>query len=184
MSAFRSRQGNAAPFIDLLPPERSTGAKTSFAVRRAADIVDAEFEVVARNTRRTAHPVFNDNHRGTESVRTATSKAVKPAGTPGLGRFESLLQSASPSAFAILVTVLCAPVFLAFAMFSPQADAIAPPSPVLAVSTGTALKEAKGMKILSVHTSAGNRSEAPSAVPTRSVDIISGGQRHTIDKTP
>lgn len=179
MNAFRSN--GAASRMDFLPPERPARYAAKTAAPRAADIVDAEFETVSSQSRRNIYPVFNDNRRR------AAVPASKPAGQSRLAAvfvwlldgFERLLQTASPKAFAILVTCLCAPVFLLFAGLSDNKPAIASPPALSIGGITTSLNDDDGMKILSVYGAVKNHSDAPKAVPEILVDVIAGGHRRT-----
>lgn len=183
MTAFRSQASHGAAGIDLLPPERgSRGSVRS--TRRAADIVDVEFETLSPQHRRSVHPVFNDNNRSASvSAKQAGGAKQAEGGRKGFGRLlhglEGLLQRASPRVFALLVTCLCAPVFAAFASLSDDRQSV-PASPALSFSgVTTMLGDANGMKVVSVYGAVENRSNAPRVVPTIQVDIIAGGQTRT-----
>ena len=177
MNAFRSN--GAASRMDLLPPERRERTVPAGAMPRRADIVDAEFEIVPPHSRRNVYPVFNDNR-----VRMVVSPAQPPrhvasAFGRAVNHFERLLQTASPKAFAVLVTCLCAPVFLLFASLSKDQPAIAS-VPALSINdVTTSLNDANGMKVLSVYGSVKNHSDAPKVVPAILVDVIANGHRRT-----
>jgi hypothetical protein len=177
MNAFRPN--GTASRMDFLPPEKRARAAAKTTAPRVTDIVDAEFETVSSKSRRHVYPVFNDNR-----VRAATAPVQKPrriASTFGwaVNHFERLLQTASPKAFAILVTCLCAPVFALFASLPQYQPAVAS-VPALSISdVTTSLNDANGMKILSVYGAVENHSNAPKAVPAIVVDVIANGYRRT-----
>ncbi len=177
MNAFRSNGTSSR--MDFLPPERRERAASTGGMPHRADIVDAEFETVAANGRRTVYPVFNDNRMRTAvSPAQATGRVVSVFGW-AVNHFERLLQTASPKAFAVLVTCLCAPVFLLFASLPQYQPAVAA---VPALSIGdvkTSLNDANGMKILSVYGAVKNQSDAPKMVPALLVDVIANGHRRT-----
>jgi hypothetical protein len=182
MNAFRSN--GAAHRMDLLPPDRPVRAVRNGAVPRPADIVDAEFEIVPAHSRRNAYPVFNDNLRRatTSTPRPDPNFRIASVFPWALNHLERLLQTASPKAFAVLVTCLCAPVFLLFAGLSQYQPAVAS-SPALSINdVTTSLNDANGMKILSVYGAVKNHSDAPKAVPTILVDVIANGHRRTASR--
>lgn len=181
MNAFRSNRGNTAR-MDLLPPDRPRRSARTPGASRTTDIIDADFETVAANSRRNVYPVFNDNH-----CRAAPRQQTRAAGQSraalvllwAVNHLERLLQSASPKAFAVLVTCLCAPVFLLFAGLSHHQPAV----PGLAIGGVTAaLSDANGMKVVSVYGAVENLSDAPKAVPMIKVDVIAGGQKRTASR--
>ncbi|WP_438751994.1 hypothetical protein [Pararhizobium sp. O133] len=178
-----SRSSGAARQMDFLPPERPARSAPAASRTRAVEIIDAEFETVAVNTRRGPYPVFNDNSRA--GLRADLRSTAVPEGgvfSRSLNRFERLLQAASPKAFAVLVTCLCAPVFL-LALGLPQPKPAVASSPALSInSITTALNDANGMKILSVYGAVENNTNAPKAVPTILVDVIANGHRKTASR--
>ncbi len=185
MNAFRSNRGHSAR-MDLLPPDRPQRSPRTVSAPRATDIIDADFETVATNSRRNAYPVFNDNQRGAAPRRhthvAAGGSRAASALLWAVNHLERLLQTASPKAFAVLVTCLCAPVFLLFAGLSHHQPAVAA-SPALAISgVTTALSDANGMKVVSVYGAVENHSDAPKAVPMIQVDVIAGGQKRTASR--
>ena len=184
MNAFRSNRGQSAR-MDLLPPDRPQRSARTTSAPRATDIIDADFETVAANSRRNVYPVFNDNHCRAAPRRQARVVAESRAASAllwGVNHLERLLQTASPKAFAVLVTCLCAPVFLLFAGLSHHQPAVAS-SPALAISgVTTGLSDANGMKIVSVSGAVENQSDAPKAVPMIQVDVIAGGQKRTASR--
>ncbi|MFT2213018.1 hypothetical protein [Rhizobium giardinii] len=184
MNAFRSNRGHSAR-MDLLPPDRPQRSARTTSAPRATDIIDADFETVAANSRRNVYPVFNDNHCRAAPRRQARVVAESRAASAllwGVNHLERLLQTASPKAFAVLVTCLCAPVFLLFAGLSHHQPAVAS-SPALAISgVTTGLSDANGMKIVSVSGAVENQSDAPKAVPMIQVDVIAGGQKRTASR--
>jgi len=183
MNAFRSNRGHSAR-MDLLPPDRPQRSARATSAPRATDIIDADFETVAANSRRNVYPVFNDNHcraAPRQQARVAAESRAATALLWAVNHLERLLQTASPKAFAVLVTCLCAPVFLLFAGLSHQQPAVA--SPALAInSVTTALSDANGMKVVSVYGAVENLSDAPKAVPMIQVDVIAGGQKRTASR--
>lgn len=185
MNAFRFSGTNTARPIDLLPPDRPARPIRTTAAPRAADIIDAEFEIVPANSRRTAYPVFNDNNDARARPGMTSPAQTPVAASPlvwAVTRFERLLQTASPKGFAVLVTCLCAPVFLLFAGLSDQRHAVVT-APALAISgVTTALSDADGMKVVSVYGAVENRSDAPRAVPLIEVEVIAGGQKRTASR--
>ena len=180
MNAFRFN--GARRRMDLLPPERTARIHRAANMPRPADIVDADFETVPAGSRRNIYPVFNDNRRPMAPNSPSRGRGVRIAAAFGfaLGGFERLLQAASPKGFAILVTCLCAPVFLLFAGLAPHQPASAPALTLAGVTTS--LNDANGMKILSVFGAIENRSPRAEAVPTVLVDVIAGGQRRTVSR--
>lgn len=173
-----SRSSGAARQMDFLPPDRGARTAHAKAGTRAIDIIDAEFETVSVANRRGSYPVFNDNSRVKPRPDTWMGSTAAPEGGL-LSRFERLLQVASPKAFAVLVTCLCAPVFL-LALGLPQPQPAVASSPALSInSVTTALNDANGMKILSVYGAVENNTNAPKAVPTILVDVIANGHRKT-----
>lgn len=182
MNAFRFN--GTARRMDLLPPDRSVRSAPKGAIPRRADIVDAEFETVPSHARRTVYPVFNDNRRGaaTAMPKPDTGFSVASVFPWALDRFERLLRTASPKAFAVLVTCLCAPVFLLFASLSHYQPAVASAQALSINGVTTSLNDANGMRILSVYGAVENRSDAPKAVPTLLVDVIANGHRRTVSR--
>jgi hypothetical protein len=183
MNAFRSDR--TARRVDLLPPDRPPRSAQTSSASRATEIIDAEFEIVPANSRRNVYPVFNDNRRPSarrQQTRSVAGRTGVASALPwALNHLERLLQTASPKAFAVLVTCLCAPVFLLFAGLSHQQPAVA--SPALAInSVTTALSDANGMKVVSVYGAVENLSDAPKAVPMIQVDVIAGGQKRTASR--
>ncbi len=177
MNAFRSN--GTATRMDFLPPERRGRAASAKGVPHRTDIVDAEFETVASHGRRNVYPVFNDNRARSAARPVPRPHRVASAFGWAVNHFERLLQTASPKAFAVLVTCLCAPVFLLFAGFSQYQPAVAS-VPALSISdVTTSLNDANGMKILSVYGAVKNHSDAPKVVPTILVDVIANGHRRT-----
>lgn len=180
MNAFRSN--GAARRMDFLPPDRPARSTPPARGKRAVEIIDAEFETVPATSRRGTHPVFNDNARARPRPDFRMAAAAAPEGgvfSRSLNSFERLLQVASPKAFAVLVTCLCAPVFL-LALGLPQPQPAVASSPPLSInSVTTALNDANGMKILSVFGAVENNTGAPKAVPTILVDVIANGHRRT-----
>ncbi|MBW9065344.1 hypothetical protein JNB71_18735 [Rhizobium herbae] len=184
MNAFRSNRGHSAR-MDFLPPDRPQRSAPTMRAPRATDIIDADFETVAANSRRTVYPVFNDNQRRAaprQQAHAIAESRVASALLWAVNHLERLLQAASPKAFAVLVTCLCAPVFLLFAGLSPDQPAVAS-LPALAISgVTTALSDANGMKVVSVYGAVENQSDAPKAVPMIQVDVIAGGQKRTASR--
>lgn len=185
MNAFRANRGNTAR-MDLLPPDRPRRSAQTLSAARATDIVDADFEIVAANSRRNVYPVFNDNHcRAAPRQQTHAVAGQTRAASAllwAVNHLERLLQTASPKAFAVLVTCLCAPVFLLFAGLSHHQPAVAA-APGLSISGVTAaLSDANGMKVVSVYGAVENHSDAPKAVPMITVDVIAGGQKRTASR--
>jgi hypothetical protein len=177
MNAFRSN--GTASRMDFLPPERRGRDVPTGAMPRRADIIDAEFETVLSHSRRNVYPVFNDNRVRTAAPIAHTPRGVGSAFGWAVNHFERLLQTPSPKAFAVLVTCLCAPVFLVFASLSQYQPAVAS-APALSISdVTTSLNDANGMKILSVYGAVKNHSDAPKAVPAILVDVIANGHRRT-----
>jgi hypothetical protein len=186
MNAFRSHRGHTAQRMDLLPPDRPARSAHTASAPRATDVVDAEFEIVPANSRRNVYPVFNDNRRrGAPRQQTPGVARGSPVASALLwlvDHLERLLQTASPQAFAVLVTCLCAPVFLLFAGLSHHQPAVAA-SPALSINGVTAaLSDANGMKVVSVYGAVENHSDAPKAVPIIQVDVIAGGQKRTASR--
>ncbi|HTO32154.1 MAG TPA: hypothetical protein VL202_13380 [Pararhizobium sp.] len=183
MNASRSR--GAARQMDFLPPDRPARTAPAASRTRAVEIIDAEFETVTVNNRRGPYPIFNDNSRaGPRLDVRPTAVAVSQDGffSRALSRFERRLQVASPKAFAVLVTCLCAPVFL-LALGMPQPQPAVASSPALSInSVTTALNDANGMKILSVFGAVENNTDVPKAVPTILVDVIANGHRKTASR--
>jgi hypothetical protein len=185
MNAFRSNSGNTARRMDLLPPDRpQRSAKTVSS--RATDIVDAEFEILPATSRRNVYPVFNDNHCHAaprqQTCAAAGQSRIAVALPWAVNHLERLLQTASPKAFAVLVTCLCAPVFLLFAGLSHHQLAVAA-SPALTIGGVTvAVSDANGMKVVSVYGAVENLSDAPKTVPMIQVDVIAGGQKRTASR--
>ena len=107
MNAFRSN--GAASRMDFLPPERRGRPASARAVPKRSDIVDAEFETVVSPGRRHVYPVFNDNRARPAAQSGASARSVASAFGWVVNHVERLLQTASPKAFAVLVTCLCAP---------------------------------------------------------------------------
>ncbi|WP_349435645.1 hypothetical protein [Pararhizobium sp. A13] len=185
MNAFRSNRGNSACRMDLLPPDRPQCSVQRSSASRATDIIDAEFEIVPATSRRNVYPVFNDNRRPAARLQQTRGVAggtrVASVLPWAVNHLERLLQTASPKAFAVLVTCLCAPVFLLFAGLSHHQPAVA--SPALSIKgVTTALSDANGMKIVSVYGAVENLSDAPKAVPTIQVDVIAGGRKRTASR--
>jgi len=182
MNAFRSN--GTARRMDLLPPDRPARAASKGAVPRPADIVDAEFEIVPSHSRRGAYPVFNDNRRRATpfTLKSDRDSKVTSVFPWALNHLERLLQTASPKAFAVLVTCLCAPVFVLFASLSHYQPAAASSPPLSINDVTTSLNDASGMKILSVRGAVQNQSDAPKAVPTILVDVIANGHRRTASR--
>ncbi|CAN7381949.1 hypothetical protein LJR255_002310 [Pararhizobium sp. LjRoot255] len=184
MNAFRSNRGNTAR-MDLLPPDRPQRSAQTSSASRATDIIDADFETVTANSRRNVYPVFNDHCRAAPRQQTRAAVGQSRAALVllwAVNHLERLLQTASPKAFAVLVTCLCAPVFLLFAGLSHHQPAVAA-SPGLAISGVTAaLSDANGMKVVSVYGAVENLSDAPKAVPMIQVDVIAGGQKRTASR--
>ncbi|MDW5314948.1 hypothetical protein [Rhizobium sp. PL01] len=182
MNAFRSNGTTGR--MDFLPPERRGRATSARGKPFRTDIVDAEFETVASHGRRNVYPVFNDN-RVPQSAQ--SPHRVASAFGWAVSHFERLLQTASPKAFAVLVTCLCAPVFLLFASL-PQYQPAVTSVPALSISdVTTSLNDANGMKILSVYGAVENHSDAPKMVPAIQVDVIANGHRRTatrIEQSP
>ncbi|WP_276120427.1 hypothetical protein [Pararhizobium qamdonense] len=175
MNAFRSN--GAASRMDFLPPERRGRPASARAVPKRSDIVDAEFETVVSPGRRHVYPVFNDNRARPAARSGASPRSVAAVFGWVVNHVERLLQTASPKAFAVLVTCLCAPVFVLFASL-PQYQPALPPAPALSISdVTTSLNDANGMKILSVYGAVENHSDAPKAVPAILVDVIANGHR-------
>lgn len=173
MNAFRSN--GTASRMDLLPPERRGRATSARGMPHRTDIVDAEFETLAANGRRNIYPVFNDNR-----MRTATSPGrVASVFGWAVNHFERRLQTASPRAFAVLVTCLCAPVFVLFASLPQHQPAVAAVTALSISDVTTSLNDANGMKILSVYGAVQNHSDAPKLVPAILVDVIANGHRRT-----
>ncbi|MBB5535202.1 hypothetical protein [Rhizobium giardinii] len=182
MNAFRSNRGHSAR-MDLLPPDRPQRSARATSAPRATDIIDADFETVAANSRRNVYPVFNDNHcraAPRQQARVAAESRATSALLWAVNHLERLLQTASPKAFAVLVTCLCAPVFLLFAGLSNYQPAVAPALAISGVTT--ALSDANGMKIVSVYGAVENQSDAPKAVPMIQVDVIAGGRKSTASR--
>jgi hypothetical protein len=184
MNAFRSNRGHSAR-MDLLPPDRPQRSARTTSAPRATDIIDADFETVTANSRRNVYPVFNDNHCRAAPRRLARVAAESRAASAllwAVNHLERLLQTASPKAYAVLVTCLCAPVFLLFAGLSHHQPAAAS-SPALAISgVTTGLSDANGMKVVSVYGAVENQSDAPKAVPMIQVDVIAGGRKSTASR--
>jgi len=183
MNAFRSNRGNTARRMDLLPPDRPQRSAQTSSASRATDIIDAEFEIVPANSRRNVYPVFNDNRRSAaQQTRGITGESRVASALPwAVNHLERLLQTASPKAFAVLVTCLCAPVFLLFAGLSHHQPAVA--SPALSINgVTTALSDANGMKVVLIRGAVENLSDAPKAVPMIQVDVIAGGQKRTASR--
>ncbi|KQY34171.1 hypothetical protein [Rhizobium sp. Root483D2] len=175
MNAFRSN--GAASRMDFLPPERRGRPASARAVTKRSDIVDAEFETVVSPGRRHVYPVFNDNRARPAAEPSGSARSVASVCGWAVNHVERLLQTASPKAFAVLVTCLCAPVFVLFASL-PQYQPAIPPAPALSISdVTTSLNDANGMKILSVYGAVENHSDAPKAVPAILVDVIANGHR-------
>jgi hypothetical protein len=186
MNAFRSNRGSTAHRMDLLPPDRPARTAQAMNARRAADIIDAEFEVVASHSRRGTYPVFNDNRRHPtarpQPSATARNFPVASVLLWAVNHLERRLQTASPKAFAVLVTCLCAPVFLLFAGLSHRQPAVAS-VPALSINdVKTTLNDANGMKVVSVYGAVENQSDAPKAVPMIQVDVIAAGERRTASR--
>jgi hypothetical protein len=185
MNAFRSNRGNTVR-MDLLPPDRPQRSAQTLSASHSTDIIDVDFETVPVNSRRNVYPVFNDNHRRA-APRQQTRSAVGQSRAAlvllwAVNHLERLLQTASPKAFAVFVTCLCAPVFLLFAGLSHHQPAVAA-SPGLAIGGVTAaLSDANGMKVVSVYGAVENLSDAPKAVPMIQVDVIAGGQKRTASR--
>jgi hypothetical protein len=184
MNAFRSNR--TARRVDLLPPDRPPRSAQTSSASRATEIIDAEFEIVPANSRRNVYPVFNDNRRPSarrQQTRSVAGRTGVASALPwALNHLERLLQTASPKAFAVLVTCLCAPVFLLFAGLSHHQPAVAA-APGLSISGVTAaLSDANGMKVVSVYGAVENHSDAPKAVPMITVDVIAGGQKRTASR--
>jgi hypothetical protein len=177
MNAFRSN--GTASRMDLLPPERRGRATSARGMPHRTDIVDAEFETLAANGRRNIYPVFNDNRMRTAASPVQNPRRVASAFGWAVNHFERLLQTASPKAFAVLVTCLCAPVFVLFASLPQHQPAVAA-VPALSINdVTTSLNDANGMKILSVYGAVKNHSDAPKLVPAILVDVIANGHRRT-----
>ena len=134
MNAFRSN--GAASRMDFLPPERRGRPASARAVPKRSDIVDAEFETVVSPGRRHVYPVFNDNRARPAAQSGASARSVASAFGWVVNHVERLLQTASPKAFAVLVTCLCAPVFVLFASL-PQYQPAIPSAPALSISDVT-----------------------------------------------
>jgi len=180
MHAFRFNSKDAAASIDLLPPERAPRSVAKSGMSRSLDVVDVEFETVATVTRRGPYPVFNDNSRA--QIRDSASTTVAPSlPMRALLGLETMLQMASPKTFAALVAGIGASTFVFFIGLPGGAVAVPSPPLVLADVT-TAVNEANGMKVLSVFGTVENRSNAPKAVPTILVDVISNGKRVTASR--
>ena len=75
MNAFRSNR--TARRVDLLPPDRPQRSAQTSSASRAADIIDADFEIVPANSRRNVYPVFNDNRR---AAARGNKRAALPVG--------------------------------------------------------------------------------------------------------
>ncbi|KQY12239.1 hypothetical protein [Rhizobium sp. Root482] len=182
MNAFRFN--GARRRMDLLPPDRPVRIHRAANMTRPVDIVDADFETVPAGSRRNVYPVFNDNRRPAPSRTPSRSRdsMIATAFTLALGRFERLLQAASPKGFAILVTCLCAPVFLLFASLSPHQPASASAPALSLAGVTTSLNDADGMKVLSVFGAIENHSPRVEPAPIVLVDVIAGGQRRTVSR--
>lgn len=185
MNAFRSNSGNTARRMDLLPPDRPQRSAQTSSASRPIDTIDAEFEIVPATSRRSVYPVFNDNRRCAaprQQTRGVAGRTGVASVLPwAVNHLERLLQTASPKAFAVLVTCLCAPVFLLFAGLSHHQPAVA--SSALTINgVTTALSDANGMKVVSVYGAVENLSDAPKAVPMIQVDVIAGGQKRTASR--
>ena len=180
MNAFRSN--GTATRMDFLPPERRGRTAAARGAPDRTEIVDAEFEIISANGRRNVYPVFNDNRRCPAAPSNQNPRRVASAFGWAVNHFERLLQTASPKAFAVLVTCLCAPVFVLFASLPQYQPAIAS-VPALSISdVTTSLNNANGMKILSVYGAVKNHSDAPKVVPALLVDVIANGHRRTATK--
>jgi hypothetical protein len=177
MNAFHPK--GAASRMDLLPPERRARAAQAGVPSRRTEIVDAEFETVPSHSRRNTYPVFNDNRARAAVPPSQSHNTGISAFGWAVNHFERLLQTASPKAFAVLVTCLCAPVFLLFASLSEYQPAVASVPPLSIGDVTTSINDANGMKILSVYGAVKNHSDAPKAVPAIVVDVIANGHRRT-----
>lgn len=178
MNTFRSNGGNAARRIDVLPPERT--ARRVPEMRRPSDIQDADFEVIPSGFRRDRKTVFNDNCRATKPETGALFRmsSKEPMLARAVGAMEKTLQTASPQAFAVLVTCLCAPVFGLFVYMSHGRPVATQPEPKpAAIDKLTTTGNTHGMKVVSMS----GTTENASAVQ---VEIISNGQKRTIDNVP
>ncbi|WP_275784660.1 hypothetical protein [Pararhizobium gei] len=178
MTAFRSRTADAVQGMDLLPPDRQ-GRRPERTVRRTAEIIDVEFETVSGQSRRSSHPVFNDNKRNATAPLEAPGGGLSGKVLHGL---EHLLQTASPKAFAILVTCLCAPVFLLFAGLFEYRSPITPVPALSINNVTTTLDDANGMKVVSVYGAVENRSDTPEIIPVIQVDIVAAGHSRTASR--
>lgn len=177
MNAFRSN--GTATRMDFLPPERRGRATPARGMPDRTNIVDAEFETVTANGRRNVYPVFNGNRMHIAVPANQNPQRVASGFGRVVNHFERLLQAASPKAFAVLVTCLCAPVFVLFASLPQYQPDIAPVQALSISDVTTSLNDANGMKILSVYGAVKNQSDAPKMVPPLLVDVVANGHRRT-----
>ncbi len=184
MHAFRFNSKDAAASVDLLPPERAPRPAAKPGLSRSIEVIDAEFEIVPSVARRGPYPVFNDNSR--TQGRAASGRLAETVNAPSLPmrmllRLETMLQMASPKTFAALVAGVCASTFV-FLVGLPGGAAAVPSPPLVLADVKTSVNEANGMKVLSVHGTVRNSSNAPKAVPTILVDVIANGKRVTASR--
>jgi hypothetical protein len=183
LSTFQSSRKKTEGQCDFIPPEREgmRGAQARAAMRRDADISDADFEIV-RDLRLRPLPVFNDNRVRPLPI-PVPAKTSRPAGSRFTGQVvngaETGLRLLPGKGFAGLAAFVSISIFLAIYFHGYQARSI-PLVETPASIRGLAItgvqqspSDSNGLRVMEISGAVENRSAQALALPALVAELRS-----------
>ena len=180
MGAFRSGKSEAHQF-DILPPAGDARAPRRL-VPAHVDVVDAEFEVIARDNSRRPFKVFNDNFEHHKP------KRQTQAPVPSANTFDSIvigaeaaLQGFSKTTFAaisvlVFVTIFWAVGSITLASHLPGSSSapLVSNDPLVIRNMHLTFRKSNGLRLLEVSAQIRNQSDRVQVLPAIRLDLVPG----------